>query len=224
MERDIDKPADPRYAPPYPQDFHTFWPRHVKKAGTIVILTVALIAFLSYWFKLPTDSNYPPFPDDGMYIPGPEWTYLFFLQPFWYLTGDSTKWRFIATFIIPVIVICFIVLVPFIFRKIALSGMIWRLSAFLPFVLIGAAIVNSGYHAKLHGCPSCHNPQMGSRQAYPPMNVAEYYRTARQKQIEVGKYRASKSDTDSSAVRDQVETYKDANWQMRHMYEPTFTW
>lgn len=224
MERDIEKPADPRYAPPYPQDFHTFWPRHVIKAGTVVILTVLLITFLAYWFRLPTDPNYPPLPDDGMYIPGPEWTYLFFLQPFWYLTGDSTKWRFVTTFIIPIIFLGIIILVPLFFRKTAMSGIIWRLSAFLPFVLIGTAIVYSGYPAKLHGCPSCHNPMMGERQALPPMNVAEYYKTSRQKQIEVGKYRASKSDSEGTQVRGQEETYKDANWQMRHIYEPTFTW
>lgn len=218
---------DPRYAPPYPQEFHKFWPRHVIKAGIIVISIIALIVFLAYKFSLPADPNNPPMPDEGMYIPGPEWYYLFFLQPFWYLTGDLTKWRFVATFIVPLTIIFAVVIVPFIFRKITLSGLIWRLLAFFPFVLIGAGIIFSGYQAKTQGCPSCHNPFMGARQAMPPMDIAEYYGTNRQRQIEVGKYRASKSESEAEgggAVRDEVETYKDANWQMRHIYEPTFTW
>ena len=46
----------------------------------------------------------------------------------------------------------------------------------------------------------------------------------------VGKYRAGKSSGVNEAgeqVYDtggEAESYKDANWQMRHMYEPTFTW
>lgn len=224
MDNETKETLDPRYAPPYPQNFHKFWPRHVVKAGTIVVSFIGLVVFLAYNFRLPTDPNMPPLPDDGMYIPGPEWYYLFFLQPFWYLTGELTKWRFIATFIIPVLLIILVVLVPLLLRRISLSGMIWRLLAFFPFVVIGAGIIYSGYPAKLHGCPSCHNKQMGERQALPPMNVAEFYRNERQRQIKVGKYRASKTDTEGGEVRGQIETYKDANWQMRHIYEPTFTW
>lgn len=227
MDDDINKSTDPRYAPPYPQNFHTFWPKHVIMAGSMVLLFASLIVFLSYKYPLPTDiMNYPPLPDDGMYIPGPEWTYLFFLQPFWYLTGDRSSLQFIGTLIIPLAVLILIIFVPFLFRKKRLSGILWRIFAFLPFILIGAGIIYSGYPAKLHGCPSCHSPYQGARQAMPPMNVAEYYKTNRAKQIEVGKYRASKVEAESvgGVVRDEVETYKDANWQLRHIYEPTFTW
>lgn len=228
MEEDINKPVDQRYAPPYPQNFHAFWPKHVIKASTVVILVVSLIVFLSYKYALPTDiMNYPPLPDDGMYIPGPEWTYLFFLQPFWYLKGSLSRWQFMGTLMIPLAFIIFIVLIPFLLRKKRVTGIVWRVLAFLPFILIGAGIVYTGYPAKLHGCPSCHSPRQGVRQALPPMDVAEFYKVNRAQQIKVGKYRASKVEAEAAGageVRGEVETYKDANWQLRHMYEPTFTW
>jgi hypothetical protein len=57
---------------------------------------------------------------------------------------------------------------------------------------------------------------MGVRQALPPADMAEYYRESRQSQIEVGRYRAGSTS--------DAESYKDANWQLRHYYEPTMTW
>ena len=221
--------TDPRYAPPYPQSFHEFWPRHAIQAGAIVIGIIVLIAGLAYFYRVPFDySN--AFPDDGMYIPGPEWYYLFFLQPFWYLKGGLAKWQFIPTAVIPAFVVIFIVLVPFIFkRKKSVSGFVSRLLILLPplaiyFIVMGG-IVLSGYQSKLHGCLACHNPTTGVRQARPPMDVAAFYKLDRQRQIEVGRYRASKTGTEGeSVIGQEVETYKDANWQLRHIYEPTFTW
>ncbi len=226
---DENKITDPRYAPPYPQSFHEFWPRHAIQAGAIVIGIIALIAGLAYFYRVPFDySNV--FPDDGMYIPGPEWYYLFFLQPFWYLKGSLAKWQFIPTAVIPAFVVIFIVLVPFIFkRKKSVSGFVSRLLILLPplavyFIVMGG-IVLSGYQSKLHGCLACHNPTTGVRQARPPMDVAAFYKLDRQRQIEVGRYRASKTGTEGeSVIGQEVETYKDANWQLRHIYEPTFTW
>ena len=41
----------------------------------------------------------------------------------------------------------------------------------------------------------------------------------------VGKFKAGKTvGKDMTVVHGAAESYKDANWQMRHMYEPTFTW
>lgn len=216
--------VDPRYAPPYPQQFHAFWPRHAIQAFIMVAVFYGLIIFLANKFPLPTDASMPPFPDDGMYIPGPEWYYLFFLQPFWYLIGDLKNLQFLGTFIVPLFLAVFFVLVPFIFGKLSIKGIAWRIIAFVPFLLIGTAIVLSGYQSKSVGCPSCHNPYMGERQAHPPMNFSQYYKEDRQRQIDVGRYRASKVEAGGGDVRGQEETYKDANWQMRHFYEPTFTW
>ncbi len=58
---------------------------------------------------------------------------------------------------------------------------------------------------------------MGVRQALPPADMGEYYRVERQRQINVGRYRAGDTSGD-------VGGYKDANWQLRHFYEPTMTW
>jgi GH25 family lysozyme M1 (1,4-beta-N-acetylmuramidase) len=56
---------------------------------------------------------------------------------------------------------------------------------------------------------------MGVRQALPPTNLGKYYREAREQQIKVGRYRVGSG---------AAESYKDANWQLRHFYEPTMTW
>lgn len=233
MEKGTQKNIDPRYAPPYPQNFHTFWPTHVIKASIIVFFVVALIIFLAYQFRLPAPADMASnitLPDQGMYIPGPEWYFLFLLQPFWYLKGELARWQFLGTFVVPGLITIFIVLIPFIFKKKRpIIGIVSRLVYMLPpalaFSLIIFGIIYSGYPAKLHGCVACHNPSTGVRQNLPPMDVAAFYKTDRQRQIEVGKYRASKiGEGGESAIGGEVETYKDANWQMRHIYEPTFTW
>src|SRR3972149_9929616 len=142
--------ATPPYCPPpYPQSFHEFWPRHAIQAGAIVIGIIVLIAGLAYFYRVPFDySNV--FPDDGMYIPGPEWYYLFFLQPFWYLKGGLAKWQFIPTAVIPAFVVIFIVLVPFVFkRRNPLSGFVSRLLILLPplavyFIVMGGIVLSGG--------------------------------------------------------------------------------
>jgi hypothetical protein len=97
------------------------------------------------------------------------------------------------------------------------------------FVLAGA-IYKGGHEAKVLGCDSCHNPAMGPRQAIPPLDVSKYYFTDRARQIGVGKYRAGKLSTEAEGGKldiggaGEAGGYKDADWQMRHMYEPTFTW
>lgn len=225
--------TDPRYAPPYPQKFYRYWPRHFIKGIAAALITVGIIVALAYQFRVPAPfdlAGNTVLPDDGMYIPGPEWYFLFLLQPFWYLKGELAKWQFIGTGVIPGVIFIFIILIPFIFKnKKTISGIVSRLVHMLPPVLVFSmiffGIVYSGYPAKLHGCIACHNPSTGVRQNLPPMDVADFYKNNRQRQIEVGKYRASKIDTEGeTSIGGEVETYKDANWQMRHIYEPTFTW
>lgn len=223
MKRDIIKEA--KYAPPYPQSFYPFWPKHAVKAGLLVTAILFTLLLLSYFYRVPTDPVYPPLPDDGAYLPAPEW-YLFLLfQPFWYLTGESAKWLSIGTFWIPLLVIAFLFSVPFIFRgrglpriKMATSKKVALATVSLVvWIFSMGAVVGSGAPAKTLGCPSCHNPMMGVRQALPPANIAAYYRTERQQQINVGGYRIG----DENRV---AGSYKDANWQLRHFYEPTMTW
>lgn len=219
---------EPKYAPPYPQSFYAFWPKHAVKAGILVSIVFAMLVLLAFFIRVPTDPAMPPLPDEGMYVPSPEW-YLFLLfQPFWYLAGDNVKWIPLGTFWLPVLAMVFLFLVPFIFRRrsaersrlsasakgklLITVGAIWM-------ILIGS-IVGSGGPAKTLGCPSCHNPMMGVRQALPPADVGEFYRVNRQRQVDVGRYNIG-SEGHGGA---EGGSYKDANWQLKHFYEPTMTW
>lgn len=219
---------EPKYAPPYPQSFYAFWPKHALKASILISIIFLGLLLLSVFIKVPMDPVMPPLPDEGMHIPAPEW-YLFFLfQPFWYLTGNNVKWLSIGTFWLPLLALTFLFLVPVIFRKqktprIKLSNSTKvKLLAFVGLVWVASmgAVVGSGTPAKTLGCPSCHNPMMGSRQALPPANVGEYYRTSRQQQVNVGRYNIGSEDHAGA----EGGSYKDANWQLKHFYEPTMTW
>lgn len=219
---------DPKYAPPYPQSFYPFWPKHAVRAGALIAAAFLGLVVLSSAIRVPMDPAMPPLPDAGMYVPSPEW-YLFLLfQPFWYLTGEHARWLPLATFWLPVLLLAFLFLVPVIFRRrqaervsmsaraktrlLAVAAAVWAVSM--------VAVVGSGAPAKTLGCPSCHNPAMGTRQALPPANVGEYFRVSRQRQIDVGRYNIG-SEGHAGA---EGGSYKDANWQLRHFYEPTMTW
>ena len=216
---------DPKYAPPYPQAFYRFWPKHAVKAGLVVLITFAAIVVLSYYFRVPTDPDMPPLPDEGANLPSPEW-YLFFLfQPFWYLTGAQAYLRPLGTFWVPLLLTIGLFVLPFFLGKKKKSGerkgfflrLLIGLMAWIVWGAVMAGIVESGRHAKTMGCVSCHNPMMGVRQALPPADIGKYYRESRQQQISVGRYRIGDAQGAGGS-------YKDANWQLRHFYEPTMTW
>lgn len=214
---------DPKYDPPYPQDFYRFWPGHVLKAGFAVIVTFTIIVALSYFFQVPTDTNMPPLPDEGMYVPAPEWYLFLVFQPFWYLTGEKAALLPLGTFWAPLIIGVLLIGLPFLLGRKKWSGTRMPLSGKITMGLLAtfiwavalAGVVGSGYPAKTTGCLSCHNAMMGVRQALPPADIGKYYREERKMQIEVGKYRIG------TGVE---QSYKDANWQLRHFYEPTMTW
>jgi quinol-cytochrome oxidoreductase complex cytochrome b subunit len=218
---------EPKYDPPYPQDFYAFWPGHVLKALIIMVVIYSAIIILASLYRVPMDPDMPPLPYEGEYIPAPEWYLFLMFQPFWYMTGEDTKWLSLGTFWIPFAVLALLFLVPAIFSKkksgelrVPMSG--WKKAGFALLALViwvmgGSAVVGSGYPAKTTGCPSCHNPMMGVRQALPPATMGDYYKIERQRQIDLGGYRAG--DTSGAGG-----SYKDANWQLRHFYEPTMTW
>ncbi|MBI5748413.1 MAG: hypothetical protein HZA00_04750 [Nitrospinae bacterium] len=228
----------------------TWWPHHVLKAGSMAILIFIVVVILANKFQIPDDAPaIIPGPDDGMNIPGPEWYFLLLWQPFWYFTGGYKHLlSYIA--IVPIIFMLFLIMLPFIripflsrkgarvenpdsevikpmsfFRKLMLNSPVLLIAIF-----IALLVFKSGHQAKLYGCDACHNSAMGVRQALPPVNVAEYYKVDRAGQIKSAKYKAGKmvsiDETTGEKTYDfaGAETYKDANWQMRHMYEPTFTW
>ncbi len=218
---------EPKYAPPYPQSFYAFWPKHALRAGALILAIFLVLLLLSYFMRVPMDPAMPPMPDEGFYIPSPEW-YLFFLfQPFWYLTGDNAKWLSVGTFWLPLLAVVFLFLVPVIFRKRskthfgikATSIVVIAIYAGLVWVVPMGAVVSSGAPAKTLGCPSCHNPMMGQRQALPPAHMGEYYKNERQRQVNLGGYNIGEDTEDHAGG-----SYKDANWQLRHFYEPTMTW
>jgi quinol-cytochrome oxidoreductase complex cytochrome b subunit len=222
-EREIVK--DPKYDPPYPQSFYAFWPRHAIRASTLVALLFLMLILLASYFRVPTDLNMPPLPDEGANIPAPEWYLFLFFQPFWYLVGDYAKWLSVGTFWLPFLALVFLLLVPVIFKrrkqrgvrmsiakKVILALAVWGFwGAFM------AGVVGAGHPAKTTGCTSCHNPMMGVRQALPPADMADYYNVERARQIEVGKFRIGDQNHIGAS-------YKDANWQLRHFYEPVMTW
>lgn len=217
-----------KYAAPYPQNFYAFWPTHAVKAGLLVLAIFIGLVLLAYFIGVPMDPNMPPMPDEGFYVPAPEWYLMFLFQPFWYLTGDNAKWQPVATFLLPFLVLLFLFLVPFIFRK--RSGTYFGLKAtslaaiaiyaVLVWVVPMGAVVASGGPIKALGCPSCHNPMMGVRQALPPAKMGEFYRVERQRQVNLGGYNIGGEESEDHAGG----SYKDSNWQLRHVYEPTMTW
>ncbi len=222
---DKDIIIDAKYAPPYPQGFHRFWPKHALKAGIAVLITFVIIVLLSYFFRVPTDHMQPPLPDHGAYVPAPEWYLLFLFEPFWYLVGDNAVWLQIGTFWVPLAILLFLVVIPFFFgrkrasgHKLAMGPRL-ALASGVSLVWIGftAGVVGSGYQNKTTSCISCHTPMVDQTQALPPLDMAKYFRETRQIDIEMGRHRPGETGKPS-------ESYKDANWQLRHFYEPTEYW
>lgn len=217
-----------KYALPYPQKFYAFWPEHAVKAGALISVIFLGLLLLSYFFQVPMDPVMPPMPDEGFHVPSPEWYLMFLFQPFWYLTGDNAKWLPVGTFWLPLLAVVFLFLIPVIFRKNsktrfgfkATSIVAIAIYAGLVWIVPMGAVVASGAPIKAMGCPSCHNPMMGVRQALPPANMGEYYRVERQRQVNLGGYNIGGEDTEDHAGG----SYKDSNWQLRHIYEPTMTW
>ncbi len=215
---------EPKYDPPYPQNFYAFWPGHVLRAFVLLLVVYSAVLILASLYRVPIDPNMPPLPYEGESIPAPEWYLFLVFQPFWYMTGEDAKWLSVGTFWIPAVIVLALFLVPVLLRKKEKPASMapWKkatlaLIALTFWGLGGLAVAGSGYPAKTTGCPSCHNPMMGARQALPPATMGDYYKIERQRQIDLGGYRAG--DTSEFGG-----SYKDANWQLRHFYEPTMTW
>lgn len=217
---------DDKYAPPYPQDFGRFYPKHVLAAGFTVVVTLVLIVGLAIAFQVPTDHSMPPLPDHGVNVPAPEWYLLFVFEPFWQNTGASTGWRQLGTFWIPLAVILFLLAVPFLFgraRWISGSRMATRSKIALGvgsaavWLVLTVAVVDRGHDAKTTSCISCHTPMAGQQIALPPADMAKHYREVREMQIALGRHRPGE-DAEAS------DSFKDAAWQLRHFQEPTENW
>ena len=217
---------DEKYALPYPQEFDRFWPHHALKAGIAVIITLVLLVGLSLVFTVPTNHDQPPLPSHGMHIPAPEWYLLFIFEPFWQFTGENAIWRQIGTFWIPLAVILFLFSIPFVFgrkpwnsqsRMAKGSRISLALGSFAVWVVLTSAVVGGGHNAASTSCISCHTPMAGKQIALPPLDMAKYYREVREIEQMLGRSRVGEDSA-------YPESYKDANWQLRHFREPTKNW
>ncbi|VAX25454.1 hypothetical protein MNBD_NITROSPINAE02-1162 [hydrothermal vent metagenome] len=226
-----------------------WWPHLVIALSILMVGVIFLVVYMAQTFPVPDDAPMEiPMPDDGENVPGPEWVFLLFWVPFWYFKGRLKKWLFITS-LVPIVIFAILVLLPFLhkipFHRIPGLGVLFKKAsgmksgivksflyaapALVFFAVIIGAMYTNGHQAKSLGCDSCHNPAMGKRMAIPPEDVAWYYNVDRARQIGVGKYRAGKFGVSEGgehvyASGGETEGYKDANWQLRHMYEPTFTW
>ena len=176
-----------------------WWPHLVLKLTVVMIFLILFMGFMAHTFPVPDKApDEIPFPDFGENIPGPEWLFLLFWQPFWYLKGILKKYLFVTS-VIPVGFFVFLVFLPY-FHKIpykripglknllamarSMSSGIFKSFVYaipaLVFALgLGVGIYKSGHQAKVLSCDSCHNPAMGHKMAMPPMNVFEYYNVRR---------------------------------------------
>lgn len=227
-----------------------WFPHYLAVLSILMLAVIFFIGWMASLFPVPDDAPMViPMPDDGANIPGPEWLFLLFWQPFWYFVGIKKKFL-VLTALVPIGIGLFLIFLPY-FHKIPLNripgiggilskiramnsgffkSFMYAIPALIFAMIFGISVYKSGHQAKILGCDACHNPAMGHRQAIPPLDVATYYKVDRARQIKSGSYRAGKS-TGQNEQGEQVydvggaaEGYKDSNWQMRHMYEPTFTW
>ncbi len=223
-----------------------WWPTYLLILSIIMTALVAVMVVISIKYPVPyLAPDQVPMPDEGENIPGPEWIFLLFWQGFWYFGGSMKKYLVLMP-VIPILTLVFFMFLPVMhkvpFDRIpglknliekarGLAGFKRSFTYALPSLIFALVILvgvyKSGHQAKVLGCDSCHNASMGARMGNAPANVAKYYATERAMQIGVGKYRAGKVNAEGGGGeggQSEVQGYKDANWQMRHMYEPTFTW
>jgi len=228
-----------------------WWPHYLLTLAVVMIVLLVIFGVLAKMYAVPDDAPLEiPMPDFGEDIPGPEWIFLVFWAPFWYLKGRLKRYLFIMP-LVPILITVFLIFLPY-FHKIPLRkipglgtfmekaksiksnllrGFVYAIPSILLGIILAIGVYRSGHQAKVLGCDSCHSMAMGKRMAIPPVDVFSYYKVDRARQIGVGKYRAGKTSGKLTAggevERDlggEAQSYKDANWQMRHMYEPTFTW
>ena len=94
------------------------------------------------------------------------------------------------------------------------------LGAFAVWVIATTAVVGGGHDAKTTSCISCHTPMAGEQIALPPRDMAKYYREVREIEQFLGRNRLGEGDEKPLGS----ESFKDANWQLRHFREPTENW
>ncbi len=111
-----------------------YWPNQTFRNMIVLAFVLGVIAYLTWRFGAPLNA---PADSSLTHTPRPEWYFRWLFELRRYLTGD---WEFLATVILPTVVLAYFLLLPALDR--ALSR---RLSAGLRIltVLIGAGVVGS---------------------------------------------------------------------------------
>ena len=165
-----------------------WFPHYLGVLSIVMLFVLLFIGWMATLFPIPDDAPMVvPMPDDGQNIPGPEWLFLLFWQPFWYFVGMKKKYMVLMT-LIPMFVGLFLIFLPY-FHKIPLNripgigGILSKVRAMhsgffksffyaIPAIFFGLifciAVYKSGHQAKILGCDACHSPAMGHRMAIPP--------------------------------------------------------
>ena len=91
----------------------SYYPYFLFKEFIVILITFSLVAFVLPLFY-PVGLEDPADPTDNLYVPKPEWYFLWFYQLLKYLPG---KLEIIATSIIPAGIFLFLLILPFIDRN-----------------------------------------------------------------------------------------------------------
>jgi quinol-cytochrome oxidoreductase complex cytochrome b subunit len=91
----------------------SYYPYFLFKEVIVILITFSLVVFvLSLFF--PVGLEDPADPTDNLYVPKPEWYFLWFYQLLKYFPG---KLEIIAASIIPAVIFLFLLILPFIDRN-----------------------------------------------------------------------------------------------------------
>jgi ubiquinol-cytochrome c reductase cytochrome b subunit len=109
-----------------------YWPHQTFRNMVVLSVVVGVIAYLTWRFGAPLD---PPADSSLPHTPRPEWYFRWLFELRRYLTGD---WEFLATVILPVVVLAYFLLLPVVDRVLRRS---WSAALRILTVLIGAGVV-----------------------------------------------------------------------------------
>ena len=169
---------------------------------------IAVIMALSLFYQIPSEApEVIPFPMDGQYIPAPEWYFVTFLMPYWYVYPRN--WS-IYLFWIPFVFMAVLFMLPYLNKRRSktrlktISGKRLKLMR-ISYVGIGAIVGSllivgllwGSVKSPWMGCDSCHNTAMGDRMGIPPVTYKD-------------------------TVRNPL--LLDNRWMIRHWYEPQVVW
>jgi len=197
---------------------------YLLRHGLLTIPFFIFVALLAIYVPMPTqDPDIIPMPQEGEFIPAPEWIILFLLAPFMYFKGFMVAF---LGFYLPLIIFLLLAALPYLLKKrekrnktsryinnhhfeiiLHFFGKIFKLSfvtraaAFLGVCMAVISLLSPlyivNYRSPTLGCSSCHNIYMGERMGAPP---------------------------DAFKDRNIVPLLDDSEWMVKHWYHPQVIW